>query len=84
MCARSIARRAARLGPGFVTVVAATIVVLLIGRLIGRQHLSVGQIFAPAGAALAYATNLFDWTGHFFATKDYFNYTWSLSVEEQF
>jgi len=77
-------RRAARLGPGFVTVVAATIVVLLIGRLVGRQHLSVGQIFAPAGAALAYATNLFDWTGHFFATKDYFNYTWSLSVEEQF
>jgi peptidoglycan/LPS O-acetylase OafA/YrhL len=77
-------RRAARLGPGLVTVVAATIVVLLIGRLLGRQDLSVGQIFAPAGAALAYATNLFDWTGHSFATNDYFNYTWSLSVEEQF
>ena len=77
-------RRAARLGPGLVTVVAATTVVLLIGRLIGRQDLSIGQILAPAGAALAYATNLFDWTGHSFATKDYFNYTWSLSVEEQF
>lgn len=76
-------RRAARLGPGLVTVVAVTIAVLLIGQLIGRQDLSVGQIFAPAGAALAYATNLFDWTGHSFAT-DYFNYTWSLSVEEQF
>jgi peptidoglycan/LPS O-acetylase OafA/YrhL len=77
-------RRAARLGPGLVTVVAATIAVLLIGRLMGRQDLSVGQISAPAGAALAYATNLFDWTGHSFATGDYFNYTWSLSVEEQF
>ncbi len=42
------------------------------------------QIFAPAGAAVAYGTNLFDWTGHSFATKDYFNYTWTLSVEEQF
>jgi peptidoglycan/LPS O-acetylase OafA/YrhL len=77
-------RRAARLGPALVTVVAATAVVLLIGRLIGRQDLSVGQILAPAGAALAYATNFFDWTGHSFATYDYFNYTWSLSVEEQF
>jgi peptidoglycan/LPS O-acetylase OafA/YrhL len=77
-------RRAARLGPGLVTVVAATIAVLLIGRLIGRQDLSVGQIFAPAGAALAYTTNLFDWSGHSFANKDYLNYTWSLSVEEQF
>jgi peptidoglycan/LPS O-acetylase OafA/YrhL len=77
-------RRAARLSPGLVTVVAATIAVLLIGRLIGRQDLSVGQILAPAGAALAYATNLFDWAGHPFATNDYFNYTWSLSVEEQF
>ena len=76
-------RRAARLGPALVTVVAVTVVVLLIGRLIGRQDLSVGQIFAPAGAALTYTTSLFDWTGHFFAT-DYFNYTWSLSVEEQF
>ena len=73
-------RRAARLGPALVTVVAVTIVVLLIV----RQDLSVGQIFAPAGAAVAYATNLFDWSGHFFATKDYFNYTWTLSVEEQF
>ena len=77
-------RRAARLSPGLVTVVAATIVVLLVGRLVGRQDFSVGQILAPAGAALAYATNLFDWTGHPFATNDYFNYTWSLSVEEQF
>ena len=76
-------RRAARLGPGLVTVVAATVAVLLIDRLIGRQDLSAGQILAPAGAALAYVTNLFDWTGHPFAT-DYFNYTWSLSVEEQF
>ena len=76
-------RRAARLGPGLVTVVAVTIAVLLIGQLIGRQDLSVGEIFGPAGAALAYATNLFDWTGHSLAT-DYFNYTWSLSVEEQF
>jgi peptidoglycan/LPS O-acetylase OafA/YrhL len=77
-------RRAARLGPGLVTVIAATIAVLLIGRLIGRQDLSVGQIFAPAGAALAYVTNLFDWTGHSFATGDSFNHTWSLPVEEQF
>jgi peptidoglycan/LPS O-acetylase OafA/YrhL len=57
-----------------------TIVVLLIG----RKDLTVGQIFAPAGAALSYTTSLFDWTNHVFATKDYFNYTWSLSVEEQF
>ena len=73
-------RRAARLAPALVTVVAATIVVLLIG----RRDLSVGQVFAPAGAALTYTTSLFDWTNHVFATKDYFNYTWSLSVEEQF
>src|SRR3954447_20841118 len=77
-------RRVARLAPGLVTVVAATVGVLLLGRLLGRQHLTVGQIFPPAGAALAYSTNLFDWTGHFFATQDYFNYTWTLSVEEQF
>ena len=76
-------RRAARLGPGLVTVVAATVLVLLIGRLMGGQGLGVGQIFAPAAAALTYTTNLFDWTGHPFAT-DAFNYTWSLSVEEQF
>jgi peptidoglycan/LPS O-acetylase OafA/YrhL len=73
-------RRAARLGPALLTVVTVTIVVLLIG----RHDLSVGQIFAPAGAAIAYATNIFDWTNHVFATKDYFNYTWTLSVEEQF
>ncbi len=73
-------RRAARLGPALVTVVGATIVVLLIG----RRDLGVGQILAPAGAALTYTTSLFDWTNHVFATKDYFNYTWSLSVEEQF
>src|SRR3954462_767957 len=73
-------RRVARLGPALVTVLAVTIVVLLLD----RRDLSVGQTFAPAGAAVAYATNLFDWTGHAFATKDYFNYTWSLSIEEQF
>ena len=73
-------RRAARLGPALVTVVAVTIVVLLID----RHDLSAGQVFAPAGAALTYTTSLFDWTNHVFATKDYFNYTWSLSVEEQF
>ncbi len=73
-------RRAARLGPALVTVVAVTIVVLLIG----RPDLSVERIFAPAGAAVGYATSLFDWTGHSFATYDYFNYTWSLSLEEQF
>jgi peptidoglycan/LPS O-acetylase OafA/YrhL len=73
-------RRAARLFPALVTVVAVTIVVLLIG----RRDLSTGQIFAPAGAAVTYTTSLFDWTDHVFATKDYFNYTWSLAVEEQF
>ena len=73
-------RRVARLAPALLTVVAVTIVVLLVG----RPDLSLGQVLAPAGAATAYATNLFDWSGHFFATKDYFNYTWSLSVEEQF
>jgi len=72
-------RRAARLCPALVTVVAATIVVLLIC----RRDLSAGQIFAPAGAALTYTTSLFNWTHHPFA-HDYFNYTWSLSVEEQF
>jgi peptidoglycan/LPS O-acetylase OafA/YrhL len=73
-------RRVARLCPGLITVVAATIVVLLIF----RQDLSVRQIFAPAGAAVTYTTSLFDWTGNAFATQNYFNYTWSLSVEEQF
>ena len=73
-------RRAARLLPGLATVVAVTIVVLLVG----RHDLGVGQVLAPAGAALTYTTSLFDWTDHVFATKDYFNYTWSLSVEEQF
>jgi peptidoglycan/LPS O-acetylase OafA/YrhL len=73
-------RRAARLCPALVTVVAVTIVVLRIG----RRDLSLGQVLAPAGAALSYTTSLFDWTNHVFATKDYFNYTWSLSVEEQF
>jgi peptidoglycan/LPS O-acetylase OafA/YrhL len=83
-------RRAARLYPALVTVVAATVVVLLIHRhnltagLQHRQDLSVGQIFAPAGAAVSYTTSLFDWAGHPFATYDYFNYTWTLSVEEQF
>ena len=73
-------RRVARLVPGLVTVVAVTVVVLLIA----RQDLSIGHVLAPAGAAVGYATSLFDWAGHFFSTKDYFNYTWSLSVEEQF
>jgi peptidoglycan/LPS O-acetylase OafA/YrhL len=73
-------RRVARLVPGLVAVVAVTTVVLLID----RRDLSLGQVLVPAGTALAYATNLYDWTGRFFATYDYFNYTWSLSVEEQF
>jgi peptidoglycan/LPS O-acetylase OafA/YrhL len=83
-------RRAARLYPALVTVVAATVVVLLIQRqnlragLQHRQDLSVGQIFTPAGAAVSYTTSLFDWAGHPFASYDYFNYTWSLSLEEQF
>jgi hypothetical protein len=62
------------------TVVAVTIVVLLLF----RQDLSVGQVFAPAGAAVAYITNIFNWSNHFFAAQDYFNYTWTLSIEEQF
>jgi peptidoglycan/LPS O-acetylase OafA/YrhL len=73
-------RRAARLCPALVVVVAVTIVVLLVG----RHNLSDGQILAPAAAAVTYTTSLFDWSGHVFATHDYFNYTWSLSVEEQF
>jgi peptidoglycan/LPS O-acetylase OafA/YrhL len=73
-------RRVARIVPALFTVVAVTTVVLLID----RQDLGLGQTLAPAGAATSYTTNLFDWTGHFFATKDYFNYTWTLSVEEQF
>jgi len=52
--------------------------------LLVRRDLSVGQVLAPAGAAVTYTTSLFDWTDHVFATKDYFNYTWSLSLEEQF
>jgi peptidoglycan/LPS O-acetylase OafA/YrhL len=83
-------RRAARLCPALLAVVAVTIVVLLLHReglsagLAYRRDLSVGEIFAPAAAALTYTTSLFDWGGHPFATYDYFNYTWSLSVEEQF
>jgi len=83
-------RRAARLLPGLVTVVAVTTVVLLVQRhdltagLVHRRALDVGQILLPAGAALTYTTSLFDWGGHVFATYDWFNYTWSLSVEEQF
>jgi peptidoglycan/LPS O-acetylase OafA/YrhL len=83
-------RRAARLYPALVTVVAATVGVLLIHHhnlsagLARRRDLSVGQIFAPAGAAVSYTTSLFDWAGHPFASYDYFNYTWSLSLEEQF
>jgi peptidoglycan/LPS O-acetylase OafA/YrhL len=73
-------RRAARIYPALVTVAATTILVLLVG----RHDLSVGQVLAPAGAAATYTTSLFDWAGHPFATQDYFNYTWTLSVEEQF
>jgi len=73
-------RRAARLGPALMTVVAATVAILLVD----RPDLGAGQVLAPAGAAATYTTSLFDWSGHVFATKDYFNYTWSLSVEEQF
>jgi peptidoglycan/LPS O-acetylase OafA/YrhL len=73
-------RRVARLGPGLLTVVAVTTVVLLLD----RPDLSTTQVLVPAGTALGYATSLYDWTGHLFATYDYFNYTWSLSVEEQF
>ena len=79
-------RRVARLAPALVTVVAVTVVVLLIGRhaFPVQSYLSAGQIFAPAGAAVSYTTSLFDWTGHFFATQDYLNFSWSLSIEEQF
>jgi peptidoglycan/LPS O-acetylase OafA/YrhL len=79
-------RRVARLCPALVTVVAVTVVVLLIGRRAFPvpTYLSVGQIFAPAGAAVSYTTSLFDWSGHFFATQDYLNFTWSLSIEEQY
>ena len=83
-------RRAARLFPALVTVVAVTVAVLLVHRqdlyagLLHRRSLGMGEIFAPAGAALTYTTSLFDWAGHPFATYDYLNYTWSLSVEEQF
>ena len=73
-------RRVARLGPGLGTVVVATTVVLLLD----RPDLSLAQVLTPAGTALTYGTSLYDWTGHLFATYDYFNYTWSLSVEEQF
>ena len=73
-------RRVARLGPGLATVIAMTTVVLLIG----RRDLGLGQVLAPAGAAATYTTSLFDWSNHVFDTGDYFNYTWSLSVEEQF
>ncbi len=83
-------RRAARLFPVLVAVVAVTTVVLLLQRhdltagLLHRRALDVGQVLLPAGAALTYTTSLFDWGGHAFATYDWFNYTWSLSVEEQF
>jgi peptidoglycan/LPS O-acetylase OafA/YrhL len=73
-------RRVARLGPGLVAVVVVTTVVLLID----RRDLGFWQVLTPAGTALLYATSVYDWTGHVFATYDYFNYTWSLSVEEQF
>src|SRR4051812_44219684 len=73
-------RRAARLCPALVTVVAVTTVVLLVHRQAfpAPTHLGVGQILAPAGAGVTYTTNLFDWAGHPFATEDYLNFTWSL------
>jgi peptidoglycan/LPS O-acetylase OafA/YrhL len=83
-------RRVARLWPALLVVVAVTVLVLLVhthelsAGLAHRQDLGVGQVFASAGAAITYTTSLFDWSGHPFATYDYFNYTWSLSVEEQF
>jgi peptidoglycan/LPS O-acetylase OafA/YrhL len=79
-------RRVARLFPASVTVVAVTTVVLLVVRRAfpSPVHLSVGQILAPAGAGVAYVTSLFDWAGHPFVTQDYLNFTWSLSIEEQF
>jgi peptidoglycan/LPS O-acetylase OafA/YrhL len=73
-------RRVARLGPGLVAVVAATTAALVIV----HHDLGLRQVLAPAGAALSYTTSLFDWAHHPFATGDYFNYTWTLSVEEQF
>jgi peptidoglycan/LPS O-acetylase OafA/YrhL len=73
-------RRAARLYPALLAVVVVTIAVLLVD----RPDLGVEEVFAPAGAAMTYTTSLFDWTNHVFSTKDYFNYTWSLSLEEQF
>ena len=73
-------RRAARLVPALLTVVAVTVAVLPIF----RRDLSAGQILAPAGATIAYVTNFFDWSGHVFTASDYFNYTWTLSIEEQF
>ena len=73
-------RRVARLGPGLVVVVTVTTAVVLIA----RPDLTTGQAFGPAGAAISYTTSLFDWAHHPFATGDYFNYTWTLSIEEQF
>jgi len=73
-------RRAARLFPALIGVVVVTTIVLLVV----RRDLSTAQVLGPAGAAVTYTTSLFDWTNHVFATKDYFNYTWSLSIEEQF
>jgi len=73
-------RRVARLGPGLVVVVLVTTAVVLIA----RPDLRIGQVFASAGASVSYTTSLFDWAHHPFATGDYFNYTWTLSIEEQF
>jgi len=73
-------RRAARLFPGLLAVVAVTVLVLLVD----RPDLRAEQVLGPAGASVTYTTSLFDWSDHVFATKDYFNFTWSLSVEEQF
>ncbi|RNL77323.1 acyltransferase family protein [Nocardioides marmorisolisilvae] len=73
-------RRVARLGPALVVVVVVTTAVVLIA----RPDLRFAQTFAPAGAALTYTTSLFDWGHHPFASGDYFNYTWTLSIEEQF
>jgi peptidoglycan/LPS O-acetylase OafA/YrhL len=79
-------RRVARLCPALLTTIAVTVVALLAVRRAfpSGRPLSLGQIFAPAGAAVAYVTSLFDAAGNSFATEDYLNFTWSLSIEEQF
>ena len=74
-------RRAARLCPALVTVVAVTIVVLLIG---STETSVSGRSSHPLAQLLPIRRASSTGPDHAFATKDYFNYTWSLSVEEQF